>query len=332
MKHLIFRDVAASAATLILCTALQLQLPVLAQSDELRVGGSTTLVPSVVNAASTFMETYETWDQAGTSLPAQQTIIYVTGGGSGFGVKSATNGIVDIGMVSRDLKDKEKDALGKYEAVLVGKDAVAIATKTNNPLAKLRKDLSTDEVRKLFSGTYKTYKDFDPSLPDQEIVLLVRDASAGSAEIFQDKIMGETQVSPGALQMPSQGALVKKLESNPNALVYMSSGLANDNANIHSSSGSPRSWDRRAISTFLPWKCLSRCKQHILRMTTWRNSTAVTANVAPRPIARLRVLSGRIGFVWPCSILPSGSRSDPGHAWMTPTAWRNATVPPQNMR
>ena len=40
----------------------------LAQSNgDLRVGGSTTLVPSVVNAASTFMETYETWDAAGVA-------------------------------------------------------------------------------------------------------------------------------------------------------------------------------------------------------------------------------------------------------------------------
>jgi phosphate transport system substrate-binding protein len=199
----------------------------LAQSNgDLRVGGSTTLVPSVVNAASTFMETYETWDAAGVPLQGQVTVIYVTGGGSGFGVKSATNGTVDIGMASRDLKDKEKSALGDFEAVLVGKDAVAVAANANNPLVKARKNLTAEEVRKLFSGAYKTYKDFDASLPAQEIVLLVRDASAGSAEIFQDKIMGDTQVSAAALQMPSQGALVKKLESNANALAYMSSGLA----------------------------------------------------------------------------------------------------------
>lgn len=232
MNHLTIRKAAMGAATLILGSMLGLYVPAQAQSDGLRVGGSTTLVPSVVNAASTFMETYESWDKAGTGLPAEQTIIYVTGGGSGFGVKSATNGTVDIGMASRDLKDKEKTALGKYEAVLVGKDAVAIATNVDNPLAKLRNDLTSDEVRKLFSGDYKTYKEFDASLPDQEIVLLVRDASAGSAEIFQEKVMGDAQISPNALQMPSQGALVKKLESNPNALAYMSSGLANDNESI----------------------------------------------------------------------------------------------------
>jgi phosphate transport system substrate-binding protein len=206
----------------------------LAQSsnDSLRVGGSTTLVPSVVNAASTFMETFETWDKASSALPGEPTIIYVTGGGSGFGVKSATNGTVDIGMASRDLKDKEKSALGTFEAVLVGKDAVAIAANVDNPLAKTRKNLTTEEVRKLFSGELKTYKDIDASLPDEEIVLLVRDASAGSAEIFQEKIMGDAAVSSGALQMPSQGALMKKLESNASALAYMSSGLATENDGI----------------------------------------------------------------------------------------------------
>lgn len=215
------------AAALVLLSAAPFGAGALAQSNgDLRVGGSTTLVPSVVNAASTFMETYETWDKAGVPLPGQATVIYVTGGGSGFGVKSATNGTVDIGMASRDLKDKEKAALGEFEAVLVGKDAVAIAANADNPLVKARKNLTTEEVRKLFSGAYKTYKDFDASLPEQEIVLLVRDASAGSAEIFQDKIMGDAQVSAAALQMPSQGALVKKLESNANALAYMSSGLA----------------------------------------------------------------------------------------------------------
>ncbi len=224
----------SAAAAAVLCSLLGFAPAALAQSnnDALRVGGSTTLVPAVVNAASTFMETYETWNKAGGSLPDEATIIYVTGGGSGFGVKSATNGTVDIGMASRDLKDKEKTALGNFEAVLVGKDAVAIAANLDNPLVKARKSLTTEEVRKLFSGAYKTYKDFDASLPDQEIVLFVRDASAGSAEIFQKKIMEDTPVSADALQMPSQGALMKKLETNPNALAYMSSGLANENESI----------------------------------------------------------------------------------------------------
>ncbi len=38
--------------------------------------------------------------------------------------------------------------------------------------------------------------------------------------------MGEKKISPKALQLPSQGALLEKLQSNNNAIAYISSGLA----------------------------------------------------------------------------------------------------------
>jgi len=81
------------------------------------------------------------------------------------------------------------------------------------------------EVAEIFSGSKKTYKSIDPSLPDDNIVLLVRDAGAGSAELMQKLIMGKSQISPNALQLPSQGALLKKLETNSRFIGYISSGL-----------------------------------------------------------------------------------------------------------
>jgi phosphate transport system substrate-binding protein len=203
-----------------------------AEDGALRVGGSTTLAPAVTNVAIAFMDRFKSWEDAGPSLPKAQPIIYVTGGGSGFGIKSVVNGVVDIGLASRDLKSGEKDALGEHQAYLVGKDAVAIAARADNPLAKSLRNLTSEQTRKIFSGEYKTYRDIDARLPSREIVLLVRDAGAGSAEILQDKIMGKTQVSAAALQMPSQGALLKKLESNRNAVAYISAGLAGESRQL----------------------------------------------------------------------------------------------------
>jgi phosphate transport system substrate-binding protein len=203
-----------------------------ADDSVLRVGGSTTLVPAIANVAIVFMDKFESWKQADPALPDAKPIVYVTGGGSGFGIKAAINGTVDIGLASRDLKGAEKDALGAHQTYLVGKDAVAIAVQADNPLAKVTKDLTTEQVRKIFSGEYKTYRDINAGLPAQEIVLLVRDAGAGSAEILQDKVMGKSQVSRNALQMPSQGALMKKLESNPNAIAYISAGLAGESERL----------------------------------------------------------------------------------------------------
>jgi phosphate transport system substrate-binding protein len=210
----------AAAALLFVATAAR------AADGTLRVGGSTTLVFAVANAAVTFMDRFKTWKQADPALPDVQPVIYVTGGGSGFGIKAAANGTLDVGMSSRDINDNEKKALGAYRSDLVGKDALAFAVQVNNPLAKVRRNLTSEDVRRIFSGQYRTYRDIDTSLPAQEIVLLTRDPGSGVAELLQQEVLGKLQVSPNALQMPSQGALLKKLESNPNAFSYVSAGLA----------------------------------------------------------------------------------------------------------
>jgi phosphate transport system substrate-binding protein len=192
----------------------------------IRAGGSTTLLPIMANCSSEFMEKFQTWDRVDASLPKKNTTVFVTGGGSGFGVKSLASGVIDIGMVSRELKDQEKKMIGDHQSHLVGKDAVAIAVNSRNPLAGRKKSFTPGELAAIFSGEVKTYQELDRSLPAKPIVLLTRDAGAGSTEIFQEKIMGEKKLSPRALQLPSQGALLEKLRNNNNALAYISSGLA----------------------------------------------------------------------------------------------------------
>ena len=76
------------------------------QDATIRTGGSTTLLPIMANCSSEFMEKYQTWDRVDASMPKTSTTVFVTGGGSGFGVKALLSGVIDIGMVSRDLKDQ----------------------------------------------------------------------------------------------------------------------------------------------------------------------------------------------------------------------------------
>jgi|TARA_B100000315_G_scaffold259566_1_gene316094 phosphate transport system substrate-binding protein len=210
---------------LIICCTIQKVNAENLDVDSLRIGGSTTLLPIITNCANDFMEKYKTWNKIDSKLSKRDIIIFVSGGGSGFGIKSTINGTFDIGLASRNLKEKEKKLLGKHKTFLVGKDAVVIAANKDNCLAKTNKDLMKSEVAEIFSGSKKTYKSIDPSLPDDNIVLLVRDAGAGSAELMQKLIMGKSQISPNALQLPSQGALLKKLETNSRFIGYISSGL-----------------------------------------------------------------------------------------------------------
>ena len=198
----------------------------------IRAGGSTTLLPIMANCSSEFMEKYQTWDRLDAALPKSNTTVFVTGGGSGFGVKSLLSGVIDIGMVSRDLKDQEKKLLGAHESFVVGRDAVAIAVNTRNPLAGRKKPFTAAELAAIFSGEIKSYQELDRSLPAKPVVLLTRDSGAGSTEIFQEKILGEKKFSPKALQLPSQGTLLEKLQTNSNAIAYISSGLALHSKNL----------------------------------------------------------------------------------------------------
>src|SRR5215510_14581813 len=106
-----------------------------AQDASIRVGGSTTALPIISSCAAHFMEKFGSWDKADASLKGDQTVVYVTGGGSGFGVKGLLNGTIDLGMVSRDLKGDEVKLLGGPVQHVFARDAVAIATNASNPFA-----------------------------------------------------------------------------------------------------------------------------------------------------------------------------------------------------
>src|SRR5262245_3275647 len=195
-----------------------------ASALELRVGGSTTQLPVVSSCAAHFMEKYASWDTVDASLPKERTVIYVTGGGSGFGVKGLETGTLDIGMVSRDLKPAEVTALGNPIKKAIARDAVSIATSAENPLAKAKEGFTTAELAAIFSGTKKTFAEVDPNLPAQPNLLLRRDAAGGVTEIFQDRVMKGQRLAASRLQFPSTAALLKKLETNHSAIAFVSAG------------------------------------------------------------------------------------------------------------
>lgn len=197
----------------------------------IRMGGSTTLLPVIADAATQFMEKYKTWNKVDPKLPSVPVIIYVTGGGSGFGVRSVLDGTNQIGMSSRDIEDKEKAQLGHHQEILISKDCIAFAVNKKNPLAKLN-NLTREEVARIFSGEVKTFHDLDASMPRKPILVQMRDAAGGSTEIMQHYILKERTFTPSAVQVPSQGVNLKKLETNANAISYISSVIAMDNPQI----------------------------------------------------------------------------------------------------
>ena len=191
--------------------------------------GSSTLAPVMSALATEFIEEYVTWDKVDPDFPEENISIYVSAGGSGAGVKAAIEGTSDFGMVAREIKEEEKEKLGDMEAFTLGLDALTISINPENPLNQIKDNLTSEEIKKIFSGEYKYWDDVDNSLEHKEIVVVIRDLGGGAHGVFQNSIMGDTEVREDAIQAPSMGALVTKLIENKDAIGYASFGMVNQN-------------------------------------------------------------------------------------------------------
>lgn len=199
------------------------------QIQPIKLGGSSTLAPVVAQCADNFTEEYKTWNNVDPQLPEEPIVIFVSTGGSGFGVKAALDGTVDIGLVSREIKDEEKEKMPEGKVFKLGSDALTIAVHPQNEVMQVKPDLTTDEIKRIFAGEIKTWKELDARLPDNPIVLAIRDLGGGASQVFDELVMKGTPVAKDAIQLPSMGALAGKVMENQNAIGYVSYGLVKQN-------------------------------------------------------------------------------------------------------
>ena len=198
-------------------------------STQILLNGSSTLAPVITSIATTFNETYVNWNAYDASLPEAPIAIYVSAGGSGQGAKAMIEKTSDFGLLARLTKSSEIEQIPDYREYLVGVDALTIAINPENPASALTDNLDQEEIVKIFSGEYKTWKDFDPSLPEEEIIVVIRDIGGGAHEVFQNNIMIDVDVKADAIQAPSMGALVTKLIESKYAIGYASFGIVMQN-------------------------------------------------------------------------------------------------------
>ena len=197
--------------------------------SEISFDGSSSLAPIIASIGNKFMEEYGTWDKVNSNLPNEKVSIFVASAGSGAGVKSILDNTANFGMLAIKIRDGEKEKMKNYKEFMVAYDALTVSVNSKNPIIKIKDNLDTKTIRNIFSGEYKFWSDVDTSLPKKEIVVIIRDLSGGAYEVFQESIMGDTQISANAIQSPSMGALGTKIAENENAIGYASYGVYNQN-------------------------------------------------------------------------------------------------------
>ena len=188
------------------------------EATQILFDGSSSLAPVIATIAAEL--------EGQSTHPIE---VFVSSAGSGQGISAIVNQTANFGMLARDLRESEREQIPDLQEYLVGIDALTVAINPENPLATMRDGLSTEEIVRIFSGEYTTWQDFDPALPNEEIVVVVRDIGGGAHEVFQTNIMGNVDVRPDAIQAPSMGALINRVIENRNAIGYASFGVSYQN-------------------------------------------------------------------------------------------------------
>ncbi len=104
----------------------------------------------------------------------------IEGGGSQKGMDLLSNGLIDIAMVSRDLKEEEKQ---KYNFITLAYDGVAIIVNKENSI----KGISTNQLRDIYSGKTQNWEQIDSKIKG-EIIVVSKMVGRGTLDIFEQYI------------------------------------------------------------------------------------------------------------------------------------------------
>ena len=179
-------------------------------AGNLVIKGSTTVLPVAQKIAEAYMQKYP------------EVRISISGGGSGNGVKALIDGSTDIADSSRFIKDQEVK-LAVEKGVLpvpfaVAYDCIVPVVHPSNTLT----DVTMDQLKDIYMGKIKNWKEIGG--PDRPVVVVSRDTSSGTYEVWEEKVMKKERVYPGALLQASNGAVVQAVAKNKNAVGYIGLG------------------------------------------------------------------------------------------------------------
>ncbi|MCX6182276.1 MAG: extracellular solute-binding protein [Bacteroidetes bacterium] len=149
----------------------------------------------------------------------------VSAGGAGKGISDAVGGLVDIGMVSRELNPSEMEK-GAF-TIAVTKDAVVPVVCVSNPNLKeiLQKGISAATFKNIFIGQqYNTWKElgFSTDLP---LHVYTRSDAAGAAESWA-KYFGKKQEDLQGIGVFGDPGLLQSVKKDIRSIGYNNIGFA----------------------------------------------------------------------------------------------------------
>ena len=175
----------------------------------IRVSGAFALYPMMVKWAEEYQKLHP------------KVKIEVSAGGAGKGMTDALSGLVDIGMVSRDIAPEEI-AKGAFY-VVVTKDAVVAIINANNPVINdiLSKGITKQTFYNIFiAGNVTTWGQVvgRPDVTDQ-IHVYTRSDACGAADTWA-KYLGKKQDDLRGVGVYGDPGVVEAIKKDPLGMVY----------------------------------------------------------------------------------------------------------------
>ena len=190
------------------------------ESGKVVIAGSTSVQPLSEELATAFMK-------ANSDIT-----IEVQGGGSGQAAVALADGIADIGALSREVKDEEKETIVKEYTI--AKDGVAVIANSDVTVS----NLTLEQIKGIFTGEITNWKEVGGK--DEAITVVSREEGSGTRGAFteltgvlvKDDAGNETDnTTEDAIVQPSTGAALEAVSSTPGAIGYVSMEAVDDSVN-----------------------------------------------------------------------------------------------------
>ncbi len=184
------------------------------KGERVVVKGSTTNLPITQKAAEAFRKV------------DKNISITIEGSGSGNGIKAILDGTCDIANSSRAMKEKELQSgveKGlKIKEYTIALDMIVPVVHPSNPV----KNITMNQLKGVYDGSISNWKQLGGK--DEAIVIISRDTSSGTYEVWSELVMKKSDVRKDALLQASNGAIVSAIAGNPKAIGYVGYGYLTD--------------------------------------------------------------------------------------------------------
>lgn len=174
---------------------------------EVKGDGSSTVGPIIEKLNEKFAK-----DNSGVTVSSGTS-------GTGGGFEKFIAGNTDFSNASRPIKDEEKKKLDdkgiKYDEFKIAQDGVTVTVNKDNDFVD---ELTKEQLKKIYSGEAKTWKDVNSEWPSKEIKAFSPDQSHGTYDFFTEEVMDKGDIK--AEKNADTNVIVQSVQNNENGVGY----------------------------------------------------------------------------------------------------------------